>query len=217
MPIIRAQVRFQGRTGLPEDQFVNTLHFETSSEGPGAVSVALTEALRTFYDVLPVGGALPLSNRYSSFVNVPVQVRFYNLSDPEPRVPVVTTFSLANRQLAPTNLPEEVAVCASFSSAPPITPSTRGRIYLGPLISQAFDSGAADTRCRVAAAFIADIAKSCERLVAQSDTANANWCVYSPKTGLSTHVARGHVDNAPDTQRRRGPDALTRVIWPSPA
>ena len=218
MSIIRCQVRFQGRSNIPEDVFVNTFHFDFGLNSLNqAKADTMTNALNAFYDVIPPGGVASIANRLSTFVNVPVSVRWYNLDDEKPRIPVTTAFTLETRQIAGTNLPEEVAVVASFSGGPPITPRRRGRIYIGPLQGTAVNSSSPDTRVRVVDAFMADISKCCMALVADSAAQGCPWVVWSPTGNVATEIERGHIDNAPDTQRRRGPVALARVIWPSPA
>lgn len=204
---MRAQVIFQGGTALPQDRFVNTWHFADLSEPdlPTKAAVAHT-ALTDFYNNATTGAAL--SSYMSHFVQTAVQVRYYDLSQPEPRVPYTLTFNRV-ASVAGVDLPEEVAVVLSLAGTPPITPRRRGRLYMGPLNVAASDGATTTTPSAVSPAYRTKLA---QRAAAMSINGTA-WSIYSPTTDQMVLVDSGFIDNAFDTQRRRGPKATTRTTW----
>lgn len=216
MALLRAQVAIPRDTGLPEDVSVNTFHFSTTNAAPyAAARTAIASALSTFY-----GGF----DEYLGQVNGgPASVKFYDLADPKPRAPLAapSTFALVTGTNA-NPLPEEVAICLSFQGAQTSGTSQarrRGRVYLGPLDALSTISGG---RVQPGATYIGAIRTAAAGLLAAAAaSADFDWVVYSPTNAALggaveawyTPVVSGWVDNAFDTQRRRGPTATTRVTF----
>jgi hypothetical protein len=206
--LVRAQVTFQGGSGLPEDRFINTFHFFDATwpdlaTAAAAIHPALTDFYETAYPTVAIGGIM------SPYAARAYEIRYYDLGAPTPRVPVILTSTLPAVIASPA-LPEEVAIVASFHGLPPVTGSTRGRVYLGPLNSAAVTPGTTTTPTRVNAGVAQAVADAMEALSA----ALVGWIVLSSTYGLQTDVLGGFVNNDLDTQRRRGPDADSRIIWP---
>jgi hypothetical protein len=117
-------------------------------------------------------------------------------------------------------LPDEVACCLSYRHFPydaGINPqSQRGRIYFGPLNPDAFEgSGGGDewnTPPRPATAFKNILAAAASDLEDANDADNT-WIVYSRVLDQGFAVTDGWIDNAFDTQRRRGVAATARTLW----
>lgn len=141
------------------------------------------------------------------------EVKIYNLEDPEPRAPVFEgTWNLTS---SPTGsaLPTEVALCLSFqatkvSGAP--QSRRRNRVYIGP-----FDTTACGNDGRPVSALVTALADWGEAIQAAAELATWDWAIYStynPTTGII--VANGWVDNEFDTQRRRGRESTSRLIFP---
>lgn len=215
MAHIRAQVVLQGGTNLPEDRFVNVWHFDSGAANYSSHVAAVTAALDNVYgstDMVAAGAGL--SNLLSQFVMRAYSYRFYLMSDPEPRVPTVV-----NKTLKPypttsglRDVPEEVAIVMSLRGEAPVTPRRRGRIYFGPLNHLALYDAQGTAPVRVDATVLTSMQNALTGLM----DAGVGWCIYSPTDDELVPVAGGHIDNALDTQRRRGPDASTRLLFPTP-
>jgi hypothetical protein len=218
--VIRAQTIFQGASGKPEDRFVTTLHFVTpSGTVEGAQMQRAAVRVKEFWTTPTLAGG----NKLTDFLGPQLlrgtgaaQIRLYNLGAPEPRVPTVDTFDILGS--VPTQgLPAEVAICLSFSGPQPQLPRTRGRIYYGPLVISAAALEASSKRVVVLAGVRSTLMQAGQRLsVASGDSDLAKWCVYSPTNNATTLVKRGYVDDAFDTQRRRGMAPQLRDTWVTP-
>jgi hypothetical protein len=107
------------------------------------------------------------------------------------------------------NLPNEVCITVSYFAQRSL-PRQRGRIYVGPLNGSAMEDTGGDARvtpqCR------SDLAAAFKRLGAFEDA--LAWAVFSRKDNEARGpIGGGWVDNAFDTQRRRGRDASVRTSW----
>lgn len=209
------QTRLYSDSGLPSDTITNTMHWESSGAASNLADTAeIAGALQDFYEAIE--GGFPTALITPDFDTV-----FYDLEDPEPRVPVVTIAGVLT--LTATNpLPSEVAACLSyyglFESGIP-NARRRGRIYIGPnsLASTEVVAG----RVQWTAARLNTWKTAMQALAQFSGTTHgAHLVTYSPtirQTGTlveaTSSVEGGWVDNAPDTQRRRGTDPTTRVTW----
>lgn len=217
MAIIRAQVTFPNvSTGLPRDVAMNTFHFRTPPGPPsGGDLVDIANALIAFYNDTAPGAVNPVRNWLSAVIGSACTIRLYDLADAEPRVPVlVTPWVLGDH--GGSALPNEVSVVLSFRADPvPGVPAARlrGRVYIGPLNQTGSELSAGDLRPSIA---ITDsIARSGDRLRTRSLELGVEWVVRSVAGLMQNAVARVHVDNAYDTQRRRGLRPTTRVTIPA--
>lgn len=215
MPIVQAQVVLPMDSGIPGDAAINTFHFNV--EEPLAVPLqTISDAIEDFYMATTVGGAGTLdriAGFLSSHIGPTAEVKFYNLADPQPRVPVFEdTFPLTIPTGAP--LPQEVAFVLSFQGTPQSGQSQarrRGRVYIGPL---GFNAQAVAPEGRPPNALRTAVVNAGSRLRAAS-VADAlwTWGIWS-RAGLTfTAVNNGWVDDAWDTQRRRGLDPTARTTF----
>ena len=213
MGYCRAIVELNRDTLIPKDLTVNTWYFEP----PGAISSSaadITTALDTFYTA--IGGLL------SPVLTGTGSVAYYDLEDPEPRVPVAT--GLITFTPDTTGLPEEVALCLSFQGAVvsgEAQARRRGRVYLGPLSSDG--STLFTGYYRPSSGTRSSITTAANALMG---TAGINWSVFSPTTAgpppwaagdlanAFTPVTNGWVDDTFDTQRRRGAPTTARTVFP---
>lgn len=210
---VRCMVVFQGGTGIPEDRFVNTFHFQHPSSDLNVAAAELGPLIEDFYK--EDNSTLSISGYLSEFINRAAEMRFYDMNDSLPRVPVVRVWSLNPVGLT-GNLPEEVAVVLSLRGAPPITPRRRGRLYIGPLVSGAGTVGSPTAPTRVATTFANDLTLAAQTLKIGVEALSiaAWWAIRSTVPVVNyVRVEGGWVDNAFDTQRRRGPDATSRQQW----
>lgn len=216
MAILRAQVTFEHDSGLPADRSVNTFHFLTTSGDQVPIAQEIRDALHDFYKLAPTGSTTVLSSLFSSDLSGAFSVAFYDLSDPEPRQPIYE-FSFAPFTPGSSALPEEVTLCLSFQ-APAISGSSqarrRGRIYVPPLMNTATVITSTGDPAAGSNQLIPTLAACGNMLLLESETAaNWSWAVYSRVNGTAVAVDNGWVDNAWDTQRRRGRIATSRVTF----
>jgi hypothetical protein len=213
MPNLRAMVTFDRKTNVPEDRVVNTWAFETTPTADQvATRAAIATALTNFYN--------GVDTYLSSQITALGKIKFYDLGDPMPRAPK-SEHDLTLTTGSGDALPEECAIVLSFSG-PPVsgTPQRRrrGRIYLGPLSYTA--SAQLSQRVRVAQLCLSTIRDAAAGLLAASVASlDWSWIVWAPSHASQTSssavpVDRGWVDDAFDTQRRRGPDPTMRLVFP---
>lgn len=205
-------------TGIPEDVVTNTWHFDWLGGGTPTPTqlLACIVNVQLFYAGCYAGtGSVGTWGNYMSLGGG--VIKMYNLDDPKPRVPVYTyTGTVAGTKDTTSSLPTETACVLSyhteFQSGIPKA-SQRGRIYLGGLGDGwlSTSTGSAFPILRSAARL--QVANNATSLCAASLVDQWGWVVYSPKLDQSFAVAGGWVDNAFDTQRRRGQVATLRTLW----
>lgn len=210
MPIVAVQTAFTAASNRPEDVITNTLHFNDQAGLSNPTNMA--NLMWDFYTASYAGASnIPVSTYFTNdaFSGDAVQ-RLYNLDDPKPRVPILEV----QRSFTPTNgntLPTEVAVCMSYQAEPVSGQSQarrRGRIFVGPLYETANDSGRPSTQIMTSLAVAAG-----EMLAAANASLNERWVVWSEAGQSAADVVGGWVDNAFDTQRRRGWEYTQRNPW----
>jgi len=215
MPNYRAQVIFQGRTMVPEDRFVNTFHF--SGVGNKVTDgTTIAARLAALYNTAGGTPAQKIGDCLSPFVDTAAEIRIYDLAEPEPRVPFTVGLTVAPGTTGTVALPEEVAVCVSFKADPPHTPRRRGRVFLGPLTNAWLTSpGTSGPPVRLAASATARLADLFEtHMLVPSNSTTLKWVIHSPSSGLFPIVTSGHIDDALDSVRKRGPDSAARTVFP---
>lgn len=211
MPInIQCQIVFPSVTNIPKDAVTNTLHFYTTDISTYDLD-NVRDMIIDFY-TSNNGGSSSITRHYSNQVGPTAEIRYYNLGDPKPRVPIrVDTFA---RSASSSNsaLPGEVALVLSFQGLKESGANMarrRNRIYLGP-----FNTNTLATDGRPQGSLIADIRRAAAEMLRASDASfQWNWDVFSPTDDDSHRVVSGWVNNAWDTQRRRGVEATTRNPW----
>lgn len=187
----------------PENVAVNTWHCDALSL-PGGYE-DFVDSLVDFY--------LAIDGLYSSLVtSADITLTTYNMTDPTPRAPVEVR-TLSGFVKGSGTLPTEVAACLSFQGvrvSGEDQAKRRGRVYIGPLSSTVMasdsiyiDSGDRDTLATAAGALV----------TASEASITYKWCVYSPTDEALIEVTNGWIDNAPDTQRRRGIPSAARTLW----
>lgn len=218
--LMRAIVSIPSDTGLPEDAVVNVWHFDGDDQALATDAdyhAGVMTLLTAFY------GA---ADAYiSSLMASPATVKIYDMRDATPRVPEYTG-TIALTFGAAASYPSEVAVCLSFyaqQTSGVNQARRRGRVYIGPANA---DTGALISNgWRVSAAARTAICAAAATMKAGapagSSGASVKWAVYSPTTDAeganlddSFHdVVGGWMDDAFDTQRRRGVGATTRTLF----
>jgi hypothetical protein len=199
----------QGKSGLPEDRFVNTFFFRKDTLTTGDFYSAVTAQLRDFYFAIPSGASRTLASFMSGFLEDRLELRFYDLGQQPPREPHIEQITDVAFSGSNSGLPLEVALCLSYYADRNL-PRQRGRIYLGP-----FNNGAAAGQMgKPAADLIQTVSKLGPDLLSiGGPESDATWVQLSRVAAQTREVTAGWVDNAFDTQRRRGEAADARTTW----
>lgn len=204
MSIVRVQVSIpQEQAGVGADAYVNTWHFRnigTSTEAQSAVDAI--GWLRTFYQAIDAQWPTAL-------VGTPAVVKAYDLSDEEPRAPIVED-TIALTTTGTEGLAPELSVCLSYralyrSGVPKAR--CRGRVFLPPMTISAMDFG------RPGSTEIGQISTAAAALLTSSQASTDTvWQVHSSFIGetVDQNVIGGWVDNEWDVQRRRSLEVTSR-------
>lgn len=216
MPLIRAQVVIPYASNTPEDVITNTMYFASDGIPLAAAGDLIAPLIQQFYlGVYTTGGLAIYINKASPFI------KFYDMSQPEPRLPYRKNMPLATLTSTVTQIPTEVSACLSFHGEPtsgiPMS-RMRGRIYLGGLTTAHIDQATTSAQYpRFTSAFRDAITESAEDLREGAQLASCTWVVYSrtsPALEAVFPIVGGWVDDTPDTQRRRGVKTTVRTLWP---
>lgn len=220
-------------SGLPNDTVNNVWSFMNlqSSVDRTSDSESIQGRLAGFYD--------DLANRFSSRVDLNSStITVIDMLDSAPRVPVFQDdLGTGAEQSANMDFPPEVALCLSFKAAPGsgLNPRRRrGRIYLGP-----WQSSSTTDYAEILAADVTLVMAAATTNIADNND-DVVWAIYSPYTHHAVPVGRNineedengdkvfpeqsglvddsfsavatyWMDNAWDTQRRRGTKATART------
>lgn len=211
-----AQVIMRPTSGVSKDYVTNTFHFETDQDTTAGfddayLTTEIMNALVTLYDDIRTRlGGLNLTGH---------RIKFVDIDGPRPQYPKFEYMWEFDGPVPQTVLPSEVAVVSSFEASQVAgvrQSSRRGRVYLGPLAASSLEQSTG----RLTDAARTAIATAFDTFAGKQDTAGFNgwtWTVYSPTLDQMAQVVAGHVDNAFDTQRRRGVSSTFRSNWTSPA
>jgi len=192
---VRAQAILHSEDLVVANYATNSWAFHSS--GTITDFTGLTTCLKDFYDDLATYWPSTMAQNGH-------QVKFYELPGLTPNYPVEeTTFNLAANPTQ-TPFPSEVSLCLSFQGERvPGFPQARrrGRVYIGPL-----GSNASGTDARPSSTFINVLATAAATFKSNVEalTEPIEWAVWSPADSAAVNVDNGWVDNAWDTQRRRG-------------
>lgn len=232
MPLLRAVVEHAHANGLPEDRTQNTWHFGTQPGGSTTLDrIQIRDALQAFYSdqVTGVGGPIDAFLAGTISRTVGRTIRFYEKDTGEKNfgspIEVETGLPIDAAGTA-TNLPGEVACVLSYhgdlTDVPEEAGNTRpaaqrrGHIYIGPFNLGA-NEGSGTARSRPSPTLFNVIAGAAGRLLDTSQGAISwTWMVAHAADTAAwtvTQVVGGWSDDAWDTQRRRGEDASTRVLF----
>jgi len=201
---------WEGASQLAEDNYVNTYHFKHVL-GPPEDFDNVRDMLRDFYTSQADGQPTALT----AFMTTQAlsgnwTIKAYNLDDAKPRYPVYTDSGTAQMGSG-GGLPSEVALVLSFQAekiAGEKQSRRRNRVYLGPwdLSSSAYGMASAT--------LVESLLFAARGLFNAAESSQVwSWKVYSPTDDNELPVNDGWVDNAWDTQRRRGLRATARGVF----
>lgn len=196
------------QTNIPEDVSVNTFAIDTASvEEPSLEDLGtLADGLEDFYQ--------ELAGYLHPELSGVLRVRAYDIADPEPRVPLIDTERSNWFSSAGTGLPEEVAIAISYTAVPvsgQAPARRRGRIYVGPLRTAAIAADS-DGHTRPSSGFYTAADAAVTALHGTITTLGWLWCVWSRTSDAFYPLREWYVDNALDTQRRRGVRPTSRTV-----
>jgi len=203
VPILRAQVNLRVTTSFEDAAPTNTLWF--SSDTPEADVVDIAAAIKAAYDNLgtELGPAVFQDDHH---------LRIYDMSDPEPRVPIYDELWDLAFEPGGSALPGQCCIVVSFQG-PRVSGEEqrrrRGRTYLGPLRTSVIDAEGVLT----STAINSSISWAQDLLTASLDSTTWEWIVWSRVNDSGTAVTNGWVDNSVDIQRRRQLGATVRQLW----
>lgn len=217
MANLRVTVRLPPRTGIERDAVYNSFAFISNAATTLATNYAnILLLMNDFYNGNPVG-INPINQYLSSFIlRTPTQcqVKIYNIGAP-PQAPVFTgVFTLGIVSLGANDLPNEVASTLSHSAlltgvseglggGPRARQRRRGRMYIGPLTTQAMTKDPVTGIMKPEGNFVNTMLNAADRL-ANPAVGNPDWCVWSRSDNLLRPVVSWWVKDVFDVQRRRG-------------
>nr|CRY97356.1 hypothetical protein [uncultured prokaryote] len=205
MPAIFTQVVLHTLDAIPANYITNTFSCDVASDF--AITDWHTE-LAARYDAIH-------SVFSPNVAQLNHEIISYGRTDPEPRIPLKrTVFSFATATSG-VPMPSEAALCLSFQAGKVSGGNQarrRGRVYLGPFSSTYLGGDG-----RPSSGLITIIKDFGDDLLAASIASDPvfTWQVYSTVNESSVDVTEGWVDNAWDTQRRRGLEPSSRSVFPS--
>ena len=195
------QWSWQAASERPEDAITNTFHFRNTDVYEDIDNVR--DMLVNFYTVeAPDAGFRIDEWMATTTVTGNWTLKAYALEDPKPRVPVQVWTGTAD-PTATAGLPAEVALVLSFQAdleSGEVQARRRNRVYLGP-----FGTNANDAIGRPLGDLVQTMLFAGKQLILEANASfRWSWVTYSPTADEAHTVTNGWVDNAWDTQRRRG-------------
>jgi hypothetical protein len=230
--IIHTSVTFPSMSGFTRDNVVNTFTHAFETDADVAALTGLEAALTDFYNAEDTGGSgLSVSQLIGPQISrtAPPIFRHYgldgHLSGGRVGSPIrVQPMALIDAPVAGGPMPSEVAVALSYHSdfttdvefgAGATRPRARdrGRIYIGPLAMSALivHSDTGGNRPTVAPNIRQTLLSAGLRL-RTAEGGGGVWSVWSRANGTVRGITEFSVDDAFDTQRRRGERAVTRQV-----
>lgn len=221
-----ATVSMEHQNGLPRDRIVNTFAFECDNALLLADAEELRTRLETFYNTAGEGTSTAISAFLGACINRSVQptVRFYEVTthlsgsaagSPAWTLPFTSVIGGAG---GADSLPAECAVALSFHASfgldPEFAPGARprardrGRVYIGPLTKAAADTGEFGRTFPSLGVRLAILGAGKDLRDANDDK---RWAVWSRTAARMSPVVSCSVDDAFDTQRRRGERATAKT------
>lgn len=219
----KVQFTIPYKSGVPEDVITNTLYVRKRTavdvdwvvgDDEGTLPDLKTKVVKFFSDCYGATYGAAFMAPYIDKANCRIKV--YDMDDAPPRIPDVDESAvLTNLNSTFNTVPSEVACVASFAAdvgSGDVAARKRGRIYLGGLGPTTIEEGV-NAAPRFLDSFCTCVAQACEDFQSGLYGVGWHWVVYSPTLGTNSRIHRGWVDDAFDTQRRRGVSATMRVNW----
>lgn len=218
------------KSGINADAINIDLHYQHTTGPPVTANFnALTTAISHFFNSTATGASLSVNHWMGDVFNLTsnaASVKFYKvptgggaLGSP------VEVHQWTNASSGSGTLPEECAAVLSFrtdygtavefSGGQRPRSRLRNRIYLGPLTTSARAQDATTKRCFIAAQAVTDILDAAvQYLCTEALSGDWSWKVVSQRNLTDYAVHFASMDDAFDSQRRRGPKPTVRVETP---
>lgn len=224
MPTYKHVIHIPARTGLPRDDAINTLYFQTPAALDNAGHNALSAIVASFYDHHPAGHGTGINDYMDPDRDVTTNAARVDaylmpttagpLGAPVHSLPFTWSAPFANLQ----PLPDQDAVVMSYQGD--MTGVTnarkhRGRIFLGPLQANSMQESAGGLGAQsVSGTMIAIIIASAQEILgvaAEALSTSPRWVMWSHTDWAARPVVQVSVDDRFDVQRRRAQKATSRV------
>lgn len=229
MANVHTTITLPAKSGLPEDDVVNTFNFQITGIFGDFDLPDIEDKIMSFYNDTFPPAVQSVGRQLGPQISRTIKpiFRHYDVTGHLTGAPAGSPVRMAAaprfiEASAPSNgLPGEVAICLSFSGdlgtdvefGPGGTrprSRDRGRLYIGPLYTNVLqDNG--NGRVSVNSATMTALLRAGEFLMGNPDV---RWQVWSRAAGVMKQVTRVWVDDAFDTQRRRGQGPLIRQTLP---
>lgn len=227
--IVAVTVELHHNSGLVKDSSVNNFCFSNNDvDVDEAALVAMQTALTDFYNGVDSGSSRSIAMFLSPAISrtIAPTMRTYNLDGHlggTPHGSPIDTRSLALLS-APTSgqlaLPSEVAVAvtlrANYGSDAEFSPNARprardrGRVFIGPLNAGLITADSTTGAAHLAGTTMGTFGHAGARLM---NASGPDLCVWSRRNAAVKPVTSVQVDDAFDTQRRRGEKPTSRLTY----
>lgn len=213
MPHYLIQHTMQSTSGLSKDRYVNTFHVDGLLLAQSKLE-EIAGHIKFFYGADSTHAIGKYIARHAK--TEPATIKIFNFAFPEPRVPVYEELYVPeNSNMGGTPLPDEVCSVLSYEAAPeagiPMS-RRRGRLYLGPLENNTVQTET-NGPTRPNTAFQTAAVLSFGFLAAGiTAIADVTFVQRSESSGAMAPPVRWWMDDAWDTQRRRGAQPTSRVV-----
>lgn len=213
------------KSGINADAVHFNLHFQHAGAADDTAFTNLNSYIHNFLCTIPTGGTNQISyylgDELDGTTNA-ASCSFYLMPTDGSRTgPPASRKFFTMSPIGNDTMPEEVAAVLSFEGdqtgiaefgvGTRPRSSHRNRIYLGPLASRSWTQDATTKRNYIGTGLIGDATKAAKKLYADAFAGSWNWMVVSRKLVANFPVYFTSMDNAWDTQRRRGGKAQART------
>lgn len=218
--IYMCTVELAAASGIASDNVVNTFH--VADLGTGGTFPDIVARVWDFYTATTGGNTFTMASHISAAMSRAtnaVKLAVYALpATPGPTgPPVYVELETLPAAQSATGLPDEVCLVISSHGDLDGTDADRrkrGRLYLGPLDTNGTNQGTFPIR--PGDLFRSDATKAIKQMAANLAADGWQWVVFSRMNWAGYGVVGGWVDNAFDTQRRRGPDPTVKDFYTIP-
>ena len=236
--VVQLVVSLGSTTELPEDTVQNVLNCGlTGVLAPGDVSTAMA-AVRDFFNALAPGQTTDIANRINGSISRVANactIEAYATLDLTGATPLGSPIDTLSFTMDPegssNDLPEEVAVVVSYNadltnvpvtesnpSPPPATirpqQRRRGRMFVGPLNQLAGTTSGTPNLFRPFSGFRVDLGAAFAGMATTiNGTGGLELGIWSKADAEVFTAVGGYVDDAWDTQRRRGVAPTVRTSF----
>lgn len=231
MGFLKCVCTFQHVNGLPDDTINNDWYFITDNPAPYTAGCShILSMLIDFYNKVYDGGSGTVAGHMSPTLSRVIGTWHFEFTDVTTVLggePAGSPFRIDAHTLGTPSgtvsaMPSEVAAVLSYHGAygtlPEVGPNKirpkqrkRGRVFIGPLTNTACEISA-NSRVVVASPFRAILIAAATAMMSAGNN-DAQWAQWSRANRSFSPVVGGHVDDALDTQRRRGEEAILRSTW----